>query len=153
MNPLKISVKGATSVGAVAMAFATPPVQQATAGDSDHFYQIEQKDIHQVGNQHSRFSSDSAFGSENREFVSFEAPASSWEKADARRFKALAVKEAKGEISPEELQELDRLQKARRRLENPMSADQILAGIRREEMLNDLLSFFEKYAVRQKISH
>lgn len=70
-----------------------------------------------------------------------------WDKKDAKRFKALAVKRAVGESSNEEDSEFLWLQEARRRLDTTSTAEQILADIKRAQMLEDLHDFFEKHSV------
>ncbi len=69
-----------------------------------------------------------------------------WEKRDVRRFKQLAVKRALGTVTEEEQEEFFMLQEARRRLESPLTSDQILAELRRERLMKDLEDFLGKHA-------
>ena len=71
----------------------------------------------------------------------------SWSPKDAKRFKELVVKRARRTATKEEQREFSNLQNARRRFENPMSSDEILAERRRNQMLNDLIKFFDKHAI------
>lgn len=69
-----------------------------------------------------------------------------WENKDVKRFKQLAVLRALGNATDEDNVEFSRLQIRRRKFENPLSAEQILAEMQRKEMLRDLEGFFRKYA-------
>lgn len=68
-----------------------------------------------------------------------------WNSEMQTSFHALAVKEALGNISPEEKSRLDELAATRRNLKNPRTGDEVLWEYQQRRLTNDLLNSLKRY--------
>ena len=68
-----------------------------------------------------------------------------WNRKLERRFDELIVKTYNKTASEEEYLEFEDLQRAREQFKSPMSADEIIAEMNREEAANKLISALENY--------
>jgi hypothetical protein len=76
-----------------------------------------------------------------------------WSKAMEREFRALALEEAQGSISPEKNMRLKTLDNWRERLVLPRSADEILFQLRRDHHLDKMSETFGKYVQFKQASN
>ena len=84
--------------------------------------------------------------------LSFPAFGQSWEDDYEDEYERLVEKEALGTINRVELEELNRLQKIRRRFVSPPSGKEVLARHRREKLDRELLKVLRRYVRLQPIT-
>lgn len=75
----------------------------------------------------------------------YNAIATEWTKAMAKRFSELARKEALGSISDEEMMELEGLTHDRRNLEHPRTADEVLWEVNQRHVTANLVQALKDY--------
>lgn len=80
-------------------------------------------------------------------------PESKWSKAMDRRFEELSIREALGNLSGAELDELENLTKERRRLHHPRTADEILFEYRQRKVTSDLVKAVQEYVDFHDLPH
>ena len=68
-----------------------------------------------------------------------------WSHSKEGTFSRLAAAKALGKASSSQLTELERLRAIRRRMKNPMSADEVIFQYRRREMESRLLADLQRY--------
>lgn len=82
---------------------------------------------------------------EERQMMRFTGDIVSWDNEYAIRYHKLVEKEALSTISREELSELERLQKLRRRFESPPTSEEIITRHLREKMDRELTAVLKRY--------
>ena|ERR1700734_988583 len=76
-----------------------------------------------------------------------------WTKGNDRDFRRLALKEATGEITREEMRRLNRLSAASDRCLNPMSTEEVLLQIRRDLILGKMAQALQDYVEFTESTH
>jgi hypothetical protein len=136
----------AFSRSAVVSAIVTSYVSSATAVVSTEIatpaaYVTEQTSLHQPT---------SNAQSSQQPGVVLQSEIGTWNKKLQREFRKLMLEEAKGSITTDQLERLDRLSAWRRRFESPRTGNEILLEIRQRRMIEKLLETLAEYVEFKK---
>ena len=82
--------------------------------------------------------------------ITFHSSPAEWTKGMAREFRQLALAEAKGVATDEQMQRLEQLSRWRDSLDNPRPADEVLLQLKRDRLLEKISETLRQYVEFQQ---
>ena len=130
-----ISAAAGSVVGAGFLSTTSQPVADRT------FYNIQEYTSFDTG----KLDESAESSGEVSNPIRVSIPIEDWTKKLEKEFRALALEDAKGCITPEQQARLDELTAIRFQLQNPRSDEEILLEIKRDRVLANLSKALEEY--------
>lgn len=111
--------------------------------------------VHEIGMPDQTFVPETVghSGAGNSVFVDQPESPKEWSKQMEREFRQLALVEAKGNLTVEQMARLETLSLWRERLSNPRQADEVLLQLKRDRLLEKISDTLREYVEFQESAH